>query len=76
MSDLGNLVRMLAIPKASIRFEAAELLRVAPAISDDPLAALERALRDPHPDVARSARSPLLVHAPHALPPPASVHRR
>jgi hypothetical protein len=56
-------IEMLRSPKASTRFEACELLRVAPKITPEETAALRNALRDPDSDVVERAKSALAAHS-------------
>lgn len=60
--NIEKLLSMLESPKADTRFDACELLRVAPQISDEAIAALEKALEDPDRHVRESAESALRVH--------------
>jgi hypothetical protein len=62
MRDVQKLVAMLRSPKANVRYEACELLRVAPEITPEAIVALENALRDPDPHVAEGAKTALNVH--------------
>ena len=62
MSEIEKLVEKLRSPKAGTRYEARELLRVAPTITPEAIAALEKVLHDPDPAVVESAASALQVH--------------
>ncbi len=72
MADIPSLLRQLQDPKANKRFDACELLRVAPALSPEAISALQVAADDTDPYVRESAKSALAVHlpsVPQALPP-------
>lgn len=69
MSEESRYLEMLKSPKASVRYEACELLRVQPSLSPDALSALELALEDPDRSVRDSAGSALKVHKPNPMPP-------
>jgi hypothetical protein len=69
MPDTEKLVAMLRDPKASVRYEACELLRVEPAITPEALAALEAALEDTDPDVVERAAAALKHHRANTLQP-------
>jgi hypothetical protein len=69
MPDIEKLVRMLRDPKASVRYEACELLRVEPAITPEALAALEATLEDTNPDIAERAAAALKHHRANILQP-------
>ena len=62
MSEIEKLVGRLRSPKAGTRNGACELLRVAPAITPEAIAALEKVLRDPEPAVSEGAASALRGH--------------
>ena len=62
MSDEEELLKMIKSPKASVRYDACELLRVQSSISPTALEALEQALEDPNASVRESAASALRVH--------------
>jgi len=62
MTDESILLTELKSPKASVRYEATELLRVQAAISTTALSALKAALNDPDASVRESAASALHVH--------------
>jgi len=62
MSEIEKLVGKLRSPKAVTRYEACELLRVAPTITPEAITALEKVLHDPDPVVVESAASTLQVH--------------
>jgi hypothetical protein len=68
-----KLIAMLRSAKASDRYDACELLRVAPEIAPETVLALENVLRDPDPEVAERAASALRVHSSAARQPPAPV---
>ena len=76
MAGIEKLIEMLRSPKASTRFEACELLRVAPVITPEGIAALENALHDPDPGVVESAKSVLAVHRGRKLPTPSGLSAR
>ena len=69
MPNVEKLLKMLESPKASVRYEACEWLRVAPSLTDAATAALEKAANDPDPDVRGSAQIALDLHKPEAPPP-------
>ena len=72
MPTIDVLVEMLQSHKPGKRYEACELLRVAPSLSPAALVALEKATDDPNPGVRESAASALAVHnAPTSMPPTA-----
>jgi len=52
MSEIEKLVEKLRSPKAGTRYGACELLRVAPTITPEAIAALEKVLHDPDPGIA------------------------
>jgi hypothetical protein len=58
----------LKSPKASLRYEACEYLRVAPSITPDAIKALVKALSDNDPTVAEVAKRALEVQAPTEIP--------
>jgi hypothetical protein len=62
MEDEAELRAKLTSPKASVRYEAAEMLRVQEWISPAGLSALQAALHDPDASVRESAASALKVH--------------
>lgn len=62
MSKIEKLVDKLWSLKAGTRYDACELLRVAPTITPEAIAALEKVLRDPDPAVVESGASALQVH--------------
>lgn len=64
MANIDQLLKMLDSPKASIRHEACEELRVSPEITPEALSALQNALNDPDSSVVESARSALRLHLP------------
>ena len=68
MADIAVLIDRLNSPKASVRFEACEELRVAPRLTEEAIRALTRALADPDNSVAESAKSALAVHSPPPVP--------
>lgn len=70
MTDESKLLEMLNSPKASVRYDACELLRVERSISPEAITALEQALDDPDPFVGGSAASALQVHKPKPIPTP------
>jgi formylglycine-generating enzyme required for sulfatase activity len=72
MDEIEKYVQMLDSPKASVRYDACESLRVAPSLDDAAKAALERASDDPDPDVRDAAQRALIVHRP-APPPPSEI---
>lgn len=70
MADNEKLIKMLESPKDSDRYEACELLRVSPSISDTALAALEKVADDADPSVREAAQNALNFHkVPPTLPP-------
>jgi hypothetical protein len=77
MTDLGKLISNLGSPKATVRYDACEELRVASSIPAEAIAALEKALNDADRLVRESAQSALRVHKPQpsALAPSASAHQ-
>ena len=69
MANNDKLLKMLASPKASVRYEACELLRVSPSISETAMAALEKVADDPDPSVREAAQNTLNFHkVPSTLP--------
>ena len=62
MADDGHLIAMLTSPRATVRYDACELIRLAPAISPETVAALENALHDPDHGVAERAEAALRSH--------------
>jgi len=62
--EIGKLIKMLHSPKANIRYDACEELRVASAITPEAIEALQNAINDPDASVAESAQSALNVHLP------------
>ena len=76
MTAESRLLEMLLSPHGALRYEACELLRVAPSLSPASISALQQAASDPDPDVAERAAAALAIHlAPSQLTPP-PVHRR
>ena len=59
MAQIDKYVHMLESPKASVKFEACEELRVANESSEAAVLALEKVARDPDPTVADAARRAL-----------------
>ena len=62
MDRLERFIKMLENPKASVRYDGCESLRVAPSLSDAALAVVERASNDPDPDVRDAAQIALDLH--------------
>ncbi len=62
MSEVEKLVEKLRSPKAGTRYEACELLRVAPTITPEAIEALEKVRHDPDPAIVGSAASALQGH--------------
>jgi hypothetical protein len=62
MSEIEKLVEKLRNPKAGTRYEACELLRVAPTITPEAIEALEKVLHDTDPAIVESAASSLQGH--------------
>ena len=62
--NIEKLIEMLKSPKASIRYEACEYLRVEPVLTDKAMQALDNVLNDPDPDVADAAQRARAYHAP------------
>jgi hypothetical protein len=62
MSEVEKLVEKLRSPKVGNRYEACELLRIAPAITPEAIEALEKVLHDPDPAIIESAASALQGH--------------
>jgi len=75
MSEETRLLEMLKSPKASVRYDACELLRVQPSLSPDALSALELALEDSDPSVRDSPASALQVHQTNSVIPQSLVHQ-
>jgi hypothetical protein len=73
MDEETRLLEMLKSPKASVRYEACELLRVQSSISAQALSALEHALEDPNISVQDSASSALRVHKTKSVEPNGSL---
>jgi hypothetical protein len=57
--DIEQLINMLQSPKSSSRYDACELLRVAPAITPEAIIALQNAIKDPDASVADAAKRAL-----------------
>jgi hypothetical protein len=70
MDQSKELIKMLDSPKASVRYDACEALRVTPSVNDAAIAALERTSSDSDPDVREAAQRALNVH--HTELPPES----
>jgi hypothetical protein len=62
MSEIEKLVEKLRNPKAETKYEACELLRVAPIITPEAIEALEKVLRGPAPAIVESATTALQGH--------------
>lgn len=66
MTDLNKhvekLINMLQSPNPNTRYEACEYLRVAPAITPEAIAALQKALGDSSETVVKAAQSALAIH--------------
>jgi predicted RNA-binding Zn-ribbon protein involved in translation (DUF1610 family) len=62
MDRIEHLIKTLDSPKSSARYDACELLRVAPSLNDAAVAALERASNDPDPEVRDAAQRALDLH--------------
>jgi ABC-type multidrug transport system fused ATPase/permease subunit len=62
MDRIERFIKMLDSPKASARCDACESLRVAPSLNDAAFAALERASKDPDPEVRDAAQRALDLH--------------
>lgn len=71
--NIEKLIEMLNNPKATIRYEACEYLRVAPLLTADAIKALDHIRSDPDPDVAEAAQRALAAHAPSVEPDAASI---
>jgi hypothetical protein len=57
-----KLINMLQSPKPNKRYEACELLRVAPAITPEARIALQNAINDPDASVVDAAQRALAIH--------------
>ncbi len=62
MADVASQVERLKSPNKNTRYEACEMLRVAPAITPEALEALRLATHDPDRLVAEAAQDALRVH--------------
>jgi len=69
VTELDELVRKLHSPKASVRYEACELLRVSATLSPEAVLALQATLEDQDSNVREAATNALATHgAPIAKP--------
>ncbi len=63
MSEIDKYIQMLHSPKARVRYDACEQLRVSPISSEGAVAALEKATHDPDHEVAEAAANALEADA-------------
>jgi hypothetical protein len=68
MDEIERLSKALESPKASVRYDACESLRVTPTLNDAAIAALERVSNDSDPDVRDAAQRALSLHQPGTSP--------
>ncbi len=61
-TEIEKLIAMFQSPKADVRYGACELLRVAPTLTPEAIAALQEILNDPDPNVAEAAQRALSLH--------------
>jgi hypothetical protein len=62
MSEIEKIVEKLRSPKVRTKYEACELLRVAPTITPEAIEALEKVMHDPDPAIVASTASALQAH--------------